>query len=119
MITKKYKTPLYRTGFTIILYEKGSEILELLKDFNQSTEEGLDRYDGCVFSHKDHLYLILNISRKGFPTPGIVAHESKHLVNFIYHEIGMDLCILNDEPEAYLLGWIVDEVHDFLNKERK
>lgn len=114
MITKKYKTPLFRTGFTVILYEKETEIYGYLKGFEH--DRNLNEYDGCVFSHKDHLYLTLNISRKGFPTPGIIAHEAKHLVNFIFNDVGVELNIFNDETEAYLLGWIVDEIHKLLNK---
>jgi len=49
-------------------------------------------------------------------TPGIIAHEAKHLVNNIFIEIGHTLDCYNDEPEAYLLGWIVNRIHELLNK---
>jgi len=38
------------------------------------------------------------------------------LVNNIFIEISHELCRYNDEPEAYLLGWIVDRIHEVLNK---
>ena len=71
---------------------------------------------GAVFYEKDELFIVFSTERKGYPTPGIIAHESKHLVNNIFIEISHDLDRHNDEPEAYLLGWIVDRIHELLNK---
>ena len=112
MKTKKYKTPLYGTEFTILLYEKESEIYDHIKDFEYS--RSLDDFDGCVFNCKGDFYLALNTSRKGYPTPGIIAHEAKHLVNTIFVDVGVELDRYNDEPEAYLLGWIVNRIHELL-----
>ena len=39
---------------------------------------------------------------------GAIAHESKHITNYIFSNIGAMLDPENDEPECYLLGWIVD-----------
>jgi len=47
---------------------------------------------------------------------GILAHECKHLVDFIFRARGIDLDIVNDEPECYLLGFIVDKVNNVLTK---
>lgn len=46
----------------------------------------------------------------------LLAHEAVHVCNFIYENIGAKLDIENDEFQAYLIGWIVDEMLNFLNK---
>ncbi|WP_028376013.1 hypothetical protein [Leeuwenhoekiella sp. MAR_2009_132] len=114
MVSKKFKTPLYGNQFTVILFKEEKEIYDNIKGFSHN--RSLNDYDGCVFTSNGDTYLALNISRKGFPTPGIIAHEAKHLVNSIFIDIGHELCRYNDEPEAYLLGWIVNRIHELLAK---
>ena len=47
-------------------------------------------------------------------TPGRVAHEVKHVVNFIFAYVGYELAVDNDEVECYLLEWLVDEVYKLI-----
>lgn len=50
----------------------------------------------------------------GFKTTagnGTIAHEACHLAHFILHHVGIEHSEENDEPEAYLLGEIVMELH--------
>lgn len=46
-------------------------------------------------------------------TPSLIAHEAVHLVNYIFRDRLIYLDSLNDEPQAYLTGWIVDQCHKF------
>lgn len=46
----------------------------------------------------------------------IIAHEIVHLKNYIYQDKGIELDRYNDEPEAYLIGWLYKQVDKFLNK---
>lgn len=50
------------------------------------------------------------------PAPKIIAHETVHIVNQIYIDRQMKLDPDNDEPQAYLTGWIVGEIHKFLEQ---
>ena len=50
-------------------------------------------------------------------TPGIIAHEAVHITNCIFDSRLMELSLTNDEPYAYLLGWVVDKIHNTLNKD--
>lgn len=116
MTERRFKTPLYGIGFTVIIYDSPEELREKFKgvEFNHDIES----FDGGVFELEDHHYLVLHnyIYKKiPYPTPGIIAHEAKHLVNRIFGSIGQELDLHNDEAECYLLGWIVDRVHE-LNK---
>lgn len=40
----------------------------------------------------------------------IVAHEAVHVVNMMFEFLGIKLDPVNDEPQAYLSGWIVGEI---------
>lgn len=108
MIKKKFKTPLYGVPFTVIIYKEHSEIE---KFFEKSNFEPSKEHDGWVATIDSQLYLVFLAQDKGYPTAGIIAHEAKHLVNNIFIEICHELDRYNDEPECYLLGWIVDEIH--------
>jgi hypothetical protein len=46
----------------------------------------------------------------------IIAHEIVHLKNYIYQDCAMELDRYNDEPEAYLTGWLFLKINNFLNK---
>ena len=37
-----------------------------------------------------------------------VAHESVHAANFIFSDLGIRIDVDNDEPQAYLVGFIAD-----------
>ena len=118
MTTKKHKTPLYGTEFTIVIYHNDEEFQEKFKDFDFNPP--ITEFDGGVFKRKGELFIVFSAEKKGYPTPGIIAHEALHLVN----EIFIDICHdhfdrRNDEPEAYLLCWIVNRVHELLENNKK
>lgn len=46
----------------------------------------------------------------------IIAHEIVHLKNYIYQDTNIELDRFNDEPEAYLTGWLFEQINNFLNK---
>lgn len=43
-----------------------------------------------------------------------IAHEIVHIKNHIYLDCAMQLDRHNDEPEAYLTGWLFDEIYNFI-----
>ena len=45
---------------------------------------------------------------------GCIAHESLHATSFIFMIAGIVPDVNNDEPQAYLLDFIVTEVTEFL-----
>jgi hypothetical protein len=45
-----------------------------------------------------------------------IAHKIVHLKNAIYLACAMEVDRYNDEPEAYLTGWLFDQINNFLNK---
>lgn len=112
MISKKYKTPLYGIPFTAIIYQSEEELQRRFKKMEFVPE--ISEFDGGVFKYNNHIYVVLRKYKK-HPTPGIIAHEAKHLVNKIFIDICQDLDRYNDEAECYLLGWIVNRLHELNN----
>jgi hypothetical protein len=45
-----------------------------------------------------------------------IIHESKHLVNFIFMDRGIELSLTNDEFECYFLGWVFEKLKSSLKK---
>ena len=45
----------------------------------------------------------------------VIAHEALHIVTYLFQDRNIRIENNNDEPAAYLLGWIVGECHKFLN----
>lgn len=52
-------------------------------------------------------------------SPGIIAHECKHAINFVFAWVGVKLSTVNDESECYMLGWLVDKAHSAIKAFKK
>lgn len=61
------------------------------------------------------IIFIANINRPQHNSTATIAHESYHVVNFIFQNIGHSHDPKNDELPAYLLGHIANIITDFLN----
>lgn len=48
----------------------------------------------------------------------IVAHETVHCANWIFHDINAKPDLINDEPYAYLVGWITKQVYKLATKHK-
>lgn len=114
--SKNFKIPIYGISFTAVLFETTKELKEQFKDSNIS----VDNFDGLVFEDDERYYVCFRkyIDGTQYPTPGIIAHEAKHLVNNIFIHIQCELNLFNDEPECYLLGYVVDILHAFINNRK-
>ena len=109
MNIKTIDIPIFRGKLTFTKSESFKETnerykLQIPERFGAVTfrNENADGFE-CVVSFVDD-----NIS--------LLVHEAVHVCNFIYEKIGAKLDIENDEFQAYLIGWIVDEMLIFLNK---
>lgn len=121
MSRKDLRAPLYGIPFTVLLFENCKEAE---KWFNKNLpESSFDphafNYDGWVTERENVLYVtFVKDKRDGatYPTPGIIAHEALHLMNEIFSKVGYRVDQYNDEPQAYLLTWIVNRIHEFVNE---
>jgi len=107
MIKTTIDIPIYCCKLTIILdkdlsYVEKKYKTESLSDFGAVTLKDEDRHYVTGFTDATHL--------------SNIAHEIVHLKNQIYVDCAMELDRYNDEPEAYLTGWLFDQINNFLNK---
>jgi hypothetical protein len=74
-----------------------------------------NKYEACVELKNEGI----DVKITPYISASVIAHESVHIANFIFKSIQADLDIDNDEPYAYLVGWIaneIDKVKDLNNK---
>lgn len=109
MRKKTIKLPIYGGTLTIILDKDLSYVEKKYKtisldNFGAVTLSNESKYKEYViaFTDKNHL--------------SNIAHEIVHLKNQIYLDCAMQIDRVNDEPEAYLTGWLFDEIYNFFNK---
>lgn len=103
MVKKTIQIPIYCCELTVIIdkdlsYVEKKYKTKSLKDFGAVTLKDESKYRSYVvaFTDRDHL--------------SNIAHEIVHIKNHIYLDSAMELDRVNDEPEAYLTGWLFDEI---------
>lgn len=110
---KKIKIPIYFGNLIVILTD----------DLNNIGYKGVipDMSDCYAYCFKENsngftdYYIVLDIENV---KPSIIAHEALHCVGEIFEDRGIKMDINNDEPQCYLLGWVVKQCHEFLNKNK-
>jgi len=112
----KIKIPIYRDKLILIQTKDFTNIPKKYKirKFNASGYSGL-----CYRIYDKNKSLSVVILVRENTTPEIIAHESVHCVNYIYQENGIKLDLMNDEPQAYLLGWIIEQCHKYFKIKKK
>ncbi len=111
MRTKTKKIPLYHADLIIVQDDDAQKILDKYNirfnihgfgaaTFRSHTKSGYDRYV-IAFNNEDI-------------SASLIAHEAFHVVTYLFEDKQIRIENNNDEPAAYLLGWIVGECHKFL-----
>lgn len=111
---KKIKVPIFGQSFYVSCFETNEELEAFLQTVPDYHTQDLTDFDGLVTERGGEIYVFLRRA-SGYPTPGIIAHEAKHLVNLLFGYIGHRLDMYNDEVECYLLGWCVNRIHEVVN----
>ena len=109
MKIKKIKIPIYFGKLVIIFTDN----LETIGKYNRSEIKN-DLYDAFASEYKDeYVIAIKNVKWS------VMSHEAVHIVNYIFRAVGINLDLNNDEAQAYLHGWIVNEIDKFLKQIEK
>jgi hypothetical protein len=107
---RSYKIPIYSGRLYIILCDSIKEASK--KEGLNLDDTGLDLCDAvCCVRELNHCVIF-----EHNPTPGVIAHECKHFINYLFIQKGVELDLYNDEHECYLLEWAVNKVHEVINK---
>jgi hypothetical protein len=100
--------PIYQCKLTIILDKDLSYIekkygTKSLSDYGAVTMRVPNKFSEYIIAFE-------------YSDGDIIAHEIVHLKNYIYQDRCIELDLNNDEPEAYLTGWLFKQINNFLNK---
>ena len=107
MIKKTINIPIYQCKLTIILDKDLSYVTKKYKTID------LSNYGAVTMRIPDkHSEYIIAFE---YSEGSIIAHEVTHLVNYVFKDRGVELDLNNDEPQAYLTGWLFKEIDKFLN----
>lgn len=106
MIKKTINIPIYHSKLTII-YDKDLSYVN-----EKYGTEPLTNYGGIAMRNPYRFgHYIVSLTYKN---GSIIAHEVVHLVNYIFQDRGIELDRNNDEPQAYLTGWLFEQIDNFL-----
>lgn len=112
---KALDIPIYRGKFIIIVSNDANKVKKYLPEFR----------DKSPYAHtwqinwngNQGFAVVFNFENEHRPIfNGTIAHEALHVVDFILEDRGVQPDFINDEPSAYLLEWIVDEIYRFCEK---
>ena len=106
MKSKTIKIPIYFGLLTIIQVDDFDQVNSI---YNTKIDDSL--YDAVVFEPLNKDEYVIAIKKVEW---SIIAHEVVHVVNAIFLKCGIKLDRHNDEPQAYLTGWIFKEIENFL-----
>lgn len=103
---KLIEIPIYNTNLIII---KDEPFDKVESEFNLKMDQG---YDALTFEFNNQIIVVFN----GDVSLNMLVHESVHICNFLYYRIGAIKELHNDEHEAYITAWIVDQINNYVNK---
>jgi hypothetical protein len=108
--------PVYLTEIMVSVDQQEDELKDFLKEQGITTEK--DHGKGSVaittsFGSWKHLIRIQTkkLDRCFLTLESVIAHEAFHATTFIMKACGIGFCNKSDEAFAYLLGYIVGEIH--------
>lgn len=115
---RKFRIPIYSDRIWVVVHPSISRAIDYVEDLIPAS---IGNTGGGVraltFTYKDdksvnRTILFFNPN----PKPGLVAHEVKHVINFVFGWSGVRLSTTNDESECYLLEWMTNKVHSILDQ---
>lgn len=107
MKNKTIKIPIYR-GSLRVYYAENLTPLEL--KYNISSTENFGAV--VLTNNMKHKQYVAAFKYKD--DYSLIAHEVVHLVNRIFLDCGQELDRVNDEAQAYLTGYLFEEIEKFL-----
>lgn len=113
----RVKIPLYyQYLYVIISDDVEKEIDQIRKIFNIN----IDRFDFAGYAEAYGKFNLVLLNKKYLKDEnfaiGTIAHESFHVTNYIIKRIGIHPDVNNDEPQAYLLSWVCEQVFKLYKK---
>ena len=110
---KIIKIPIYKGQLVLVLTNDNKKINKKVPDFKEKTE--LYGHALNMMYEKEASYIIVLNSKHTHSrmTVGVMAREAVYIADFIFANCGITHDLDNDEPLAYLVQWITDELYEF------
>lgn len=112
----RMEIPIYCGALHIVFSEDVQKDKEAInKKFDGSIDNKSD-FCAQTDSRKNHFLVIFNmknikIEKDESDLIETIAHEALHLTSFIFNRKGILPDTDNDEPQAYLLGWLSAQIY--------
>ena len=116
MKIKAVNVPLYRGKLVVIITSSVKQLKKYIPDWTDK-EIYASTYYAPYKEKQQGYYIILNF--KGTYRKiqhGTIAHESTHAAHFIMKHNGLIGDLVDDEAQAYLVGWITDQVYKVIRQ---
>ncbi len=111
-MTHKVKIPIYYGHLHVIIADDFTKHGNYKKSINE-----YPAFSNIVDKKNWHYGIFIKPNR--IDDHSLIAHEALHIVGYIFNSIKCKMDIDNDEPQCYLLGWVVDEVYKAIDKFKK
>lgn len=115
MILRKHKIPVYGGQLWVCVT---TSFLKAVEEIENNIDVVLDKEKEDLrkasamtyqFYTPDGKFRIL-ILMKPRTSIDFVAHEALHVVNWVFQHCAVKYSLANDEPQCYLLGWVVNKI---------
>jgi hypothetical protein len=97
---KRIKIPIYEQSLLVVVSDNFKSVE---KEFNLADTSN---YNGVCFENERGIVILIAPDSD----LSVIAHESVHAAGILFDIVGATVDVKNDEPFAYLVGWIVEQV---------
>lgn len=110
MIIKRIKIPIYEQTLYVSITEDYSKDEE---EYEYIWRPGREDFSGYTSGLNNQYLIILNKKylKEELHVVSTISHEAFHVTNILFKRIGAVPDMDNDEHQAYLLSWIVEQVY--------
>ncbi len=109
--TRSTVLPIYDVGFHLVLSDSEADACPVLRRLLGASIDPKDPYS-CAFFPGEKDFAISLI--RGRIEPGDIAHETYHLAHHVLNRAGIFSLKKNQEPFAYLQGYVVNCIYKWL-----
>ena len=112
MTHKSIQIPLYHQNLQIIIC---NDVKKELDEVNKKYYIHNDKFEFSGYSEGNGKCNLILLNKKYLKDEvfaiSTIAHEAFHITSFVMKRVGINPDVNNDESQAYLLSWIVEQVY--------
>lgn len=119
MTNKNVQVPLYHQYIQIIICDDVEKEIDQINKKYPANINNLD-FSGHAEGNGKFNLIVLNkkyLTDEAFAI-STIAHEAFHVSSFIMKRVGINPDVNNDEAQAYLLSWIIEQVYTEYKKSK-